>query len=88
MKYLFPTLAVLALATPAFAGGEAKPEPAAEEAKEDSQNRMICKRQKSTGSRLGSEKVCMTAAQWAQLKQDQRQQTERTQANRWTDGGG
>lgn len=91
MKYLLPALAAFALATPAIAGDGEKTEPAAKEAtaeKDESQNRMVCKSQKSTGSRVKSEKVCMTAAQWAQLKQDQRQATERVQSTRWTDGGG
>ena len=88
MKYLFPSLAALALATPAIAGDENKQAPTAEEATDTSQNRMICKSQKSTGSRLRAEKVCMTAAQWAQLQRDQRMATERGQANRGTVGGG
>lgn len=88
MKYLLPALAALVLAVPAVAHDDGQAEPAAKEATDDSQNRMICKRQKATGSRLGSEQVCMTAAQWEQLRRDQRQATERTQANRWTDGGG
>jgi len=83
MKYLLPALAMLALATPAVADNDGKAEPAATEANDNSQNRMICKRQKSTGSRVKSERVCMTAAQWAQLKRDQREVTERTQAARW-----
>jgi hypothetical protein len=87
MKYLLPALAMFALASPAIAGDEDKKEPAATEATDDSQNRMICKRQKSTGSRLRAEKVCMTAAQWAQLQRDQRMETERGQSTRWTTGG-
>lgn len=88
MKYMLPALAAICLAAPAIAADQPKPEPTTEEAEDDSQNRMVCKRQKSTGSRVKSEKVCMTAAQWAQLKSDQRQATERVQSTRWTDGGG
>lgn len=86
MKYLFSVATALALTVPAVAVAQEQAEKSRatiEEGTDASQNRMICKRQKSTGSRLGSEKVCMTAAQWAQLKRDQREATERTQAARW-----
>lgn len=88
MKYVLSALAALVLAAPALAAGQGEPEkaaPSTEEVTDASQNRMICKRQKSTGSRLGAKKVCMTAAQWAQMQREQRQTTERNQANRWTD---
>ena len=91
MKYILSTLAAVALVGPALAGpalaaGQAEPEksaPTVEEVTDTSQNRMVCKRQKDTGSRLGSKRICMTAAQWAQKKRDERAVTERTQAARW-----
>ena len=86
MKYLFSVAAAFALTVPAVAVGQGQSENSQstdEKGADVSQNRMVCKRQKSTGTRLGSEKVCMTAAQWAQLKRDQREATERTQAARW-----
>lgn len=89
MKFLVPVLAAVLFAAP-VAAQDAKPQTAAaqeEAAEEDAQvdktqNRMICKRQKSTGSRLAEKRVCMTAAQWHQLERDQREATERAQANR------
>ena len=45
-------------------------------------NRLICKREKAVGSRLASKKVCATAAQWAQMRADDRQAVERAQAQR------
>lgn len=85
MKYILSTLAAVALVSPALAAGQTEPKQAApaEEVTDTSQNRMICKRQKDTGSRLGSKRICMTAAQWAQKKRDERAVTERTQAARW-----
>jgi hypothetical protein len=34
--------------------------------KPDPQEKVICKREEETGSRLGSQKICMTKAQWDQ----------------------
>lgn len=85
MKYFVAVAAAVALAAPALAGGQGQEDPSkpsAEEVTDTSQNRMVCKRQKNTGSRLSSKRVCMTAAQWAQLEQDQRQAIERVQAGR------
>ncbi|WP_141134018.1 hypothetical protein [Sphingopyxis indica] len=50
--------------------------------KDGDQNRVICKREKIIGSRLGSKKTCATEAEWAQMRAEQRQATERVQANR------
>ena len=50
--------------------------------KDSGQNRVICKREKIIGSRLGSKRTCATEAEWAQMRADQRQATERVQANR------
>lgn len=88
MKYLLSAAAALALALagPALALDRSEtdtPGQTVDEAADASQNRVVCKREKSTGSRLGSKKVCMTAAQWAQLQRDQREVIERRQAARW-----
>lgn len=84
MKFLLPALAALALGVPAFAQDAAKP---ADEAEGKDPNRMICKTEKVSGTRLSSKKVCMTAAQWAQAKRDQRETVDKVQANRPLDGG-
>ena len=44
-------------------------------------NAKICEKIDITGSRLGSRKICMTAAQWAQQRQDHRNDLERAQKN-------
>ncbi len=88
MKYFPHALAALALASPAHAGNQPTATSApAEEATDTSQNRVICKREKVTGSRLGSKKVCKTEAQWNQIRNDERQALERGQANRPVEGG-
>lgn len=45
-------------------------------------NEVVCERQKITGSRLGSRRVCMTRAQWADLRLQDRQEIERVQVQR------
>lgn len=41
-------------------------------------DRIICRRQRPTGSRL-SEKICMTARQWYQMSQESKQVLDRAQ---------
>ena len=45
-------------------------------------NEMICEKQEILGSRLGKKKVCMTRAQWAELKRQDRQDIEKVQTSR------
>ena len=49
-------------------------------------NEMVCERQAVTGSRLGSRKVCMTRAQWADLRLQDRQEIEKAQTRRGMKG--
>jgi hypothetical protein len=44
-------------------------------------NRRICERVEKTGSRLGAGSVCMTAAQWAEIKREDREDLETAQRN-------
>jgi len=60
---------------------------AGERAADQDPNRVICRREASTGSRLGAKRRCMTAAQWSDEQQEQRQQLERGQGIRPTSGG-
>jgi hypothetical protein len=71
MIKLIASLTVLALATPALA--QEKPRKGLDP------NRVICRTQEVLGSRLQSERKCMTAAQWTQLQRDQRDTVERSQ---------
>jgi hypothetical protein len=49
-------------------------------------NRTICRSIAVTGSRLGRQRVCQTAAQWQQVRRDNRRNIERAQADRPTAG--
>ncbi len=42
-------------------------------------NEVVCERQEVTGSRLARKKVCMTRAEWADLRLQDRQATEKVQ---------
>ena len=44
-------------------------------------NAKVCERIEVTGSRLGSRRICMTAAAWAAQRQDHRNDIERAQKN-------
>ena len=48
-------------------------------AKAKDPNRKICEEFKETGSRLAGRRVCMTAAEWAAQRQDNRNDVERAQ---------
>lgn len=45
-------------------------------------NEVVCEKQQETGSRLGSERVCMTRSQWAEQRRLDRQDIERAQTSR------
>ncbi|TGX52736.1 hypothetical protein E5A73_13920 [Sphingomonas gei] len=44
-------------------------------------NEVVCKKEDVLGSRLQSRKVCMTRAEWAEQRQLDRQNVERSQTN-------
>jgi hypothetical protein len=68
-----PAMAVAQVNRPAEASGKAKADP----------NKVICRSQDMTGSRLSQVKRCLTRDQWAQEKQLNQQEIERIQANRY-----
>ena len=45
-------------------------------------NEVVCERQEVTGSRLVKKKVCMTRAQWAAVRLEDRQAVEKVQVQR------
>lgn len=45
-------------------------------------NEVVCEKQQVLGSRLQTRRVCMTRAQWADLRLQDRQEIERAQTNR------
>jgi len=47
----------------------------------DEADKQICKKEKETGSRLASKKVCRTKAEWDEFYRQQRAETEQMQRN-------
>ncbi|HEX5239181.1 MAG TPA: hypothetical protein VFW39_12055 [Sphingomicrobium sp.] len=45
-------------------------------------NEVVCEKQQETGSRLASERVCMTRSQWAEQRRVARQEIDRAQTER------
>lgn len=67
--------AALVAATPALAQNvPANQATSVQKAKDP--NRIICERDEETGSRLGSTKICKTAAEWDALRHANREQVE------------
>jgi len=50
-------------------------------------NRKICEEFKATGSRVGGRRVCMTAAEWAAQRQDNRDDVEKAQKSIYLSNG-
>jgi hypothetical protein len=48
-------------------------------------NRVVCKKVTAIGTRLGAEKVCRTAREWAELQRDSKDATHRRQRVGWSD---
>jgi len=74
---------VLAVALMAGEPAAATATAAAPAAKAEKPNKdgMICKKEKVVGSRMPN-RICMTAEQWAQRKQDSRDELDAAQRNR------
>jgi len=49
-------------------------------------NEIVCEKQETTGSRIGARRVCMSRAEWADRKLQDRQELERVQIQRGTKG--
>ena len=79
----FALLGLVLLAAPAFAQADSEGK---KTAKFDP-NRMICRTESTTGSRVSSQKRCLTAQQWADQKLIDRQVVERAQGGGWKNGG-
>jgi hypothetical protein len=54
---------------------------------ENDPNQIVCIKEKQIGSRLATQKVCRTRAQWEQYRSQTRQVIERVQNNKATTGG-
>jgi len=73
--------ALLAVSAASAQTPSATPTAAATVAK-SSDDKMICERQEVLGSRLQGRRVCKTASQWAQERQEARDAVQRAQTNR------
>jgi invasion protein IalB len=45
-------------------------------------NEVVCEKQQETGSRLASERVCMTRSEWAEQRRLSRQEVDKAQVQR------
>lgn len=81
MKYLF--LGVLVISEIALAQGASAP---ARSGPNNDPNQIVCRTQQRIGSRLDRNRVCRTRAEWAQIREQERQVVERVQFNKQTCG--
>lgn len=79
---LLVVAAPLAAQAPAPASGQAQAAPQ----KSAPGDEIICEKQAVIGSRLAKKKVCMTRAQWADMRLQDRQEVERVQVQRGAKG--
>ncbi|HVF83777.1 MAG TPA: hypothetical protein VM913_06370 [Sphingomicrobium sp.] len=78
--------AVCAIAVSASVAA-APPQPATSTVKDGlDPNEVVCEKQEVTGSRLSVRRVCMTRAEWAERRAEDRQATEKIQTKRGVDG--
>ena len=86
MKKRSISLATAALAfafsTPGSADPSGQPTPASNMKQTPDPNRPICQQVEVIGSRLATKRVCMTQAQWLELKRHDREETEKMQTQR------
>jgi hypothetical protein len=83
-------MAALLFAVPAAAQTAAAPSPAPPTATGSARdlNKIICEKQEVIGSRLATRRVCMTRAEWADRKLQDRQEIERVQVQRGSNASG
>jgi predicted secreted protein len=83
-------MAALLVAVPAAAQTAAAPSPAPATATGSARdlNKIICEKQEVIGSRLATRRVCMTRAEWADRKLQDRQEIERVQVQRGSNASG
>ena len=77
-------LAALALPLMCAPAMASDPRPAPQKAHDP--NEVVCEKQEVSGSRLQSRRVCMTRAQWADLRLQDRQEIEKVQVQRGMKG--
>jgi hypothetical protein len=72
-------LLIASLVVSGAGAAAAASEPKAATGEDKVSSRIICRTQGLTGSRLGSQRVCMTVAQWAEHKRVTRDTLDRAQ---------
>ena len=83
-KLLITTAAaVLGISAPTFAQS-AQPTPPAQQGAKPARdpNEIVCERQQELGSRIASQRICKTRAEWAEERRTQRQDVDKAQMQR------
>ena len=92
MKAVVVTIALLVAATPPAMARSPEATPPSSTRTTDSgttetygegSDKVICKREKVSGSRVTAKKVCQTAAQWERQRRDDQMMAEKVQGARW-----
>jgi predicted secreted protein len=83
---LAASAAALLASTPAAAETAAAAAPATGQKAADPNNEVVCEKQEITGSRLGTRRICLTRAKWAERRLQDRQEIEKAQTNRGMKG--
>jgi len=84
MKKFPSAVAAVMLAAVSYSSlpAQAQPAPpAAAEPKSADDNKVICKADNPTGTRVSTKKTCKTKAEWAEFIRQQREETQRVQNN-------
>jgi invasion protein IalB len=80
-------LTVSGFCIPAVASAQTAPAPATARAPAPADaNEIVCEKQRKMGTRLVTRRVCLTRAQWAELRREDRSMVEQAQAQRGMKG--
>lgn len=79
---VFLTAAAFGASSPAAAQQSSAPPSSSTVKKAHDPSEIVCEKQEVIGSRLTTKRVCLTRAQWADLRTQDRQDTERVQLQR------
>ena len=83
MKLPLVMFTAIMAATTMLAPAHADPRKRGDDLAKGDPNRIICRSEESTGSRLGSTKRCLTAFEWLQIKQQNQRDLEKIQQGRF-----
>jgi hypothetical protein len=83
MRKLLLAAMVMSFAAPVLADDAATAKKTAEDP-----NKIVCRREEVVGSRLATNKRCLTVRQWTEMQRDLRMTVDRVQAAKLTNGGG